>query len=157
MADLRRDRRAVSPTVAKALEASIVVLFLAATVGALYGGAVPEYRTATATEVADRTLVTGAHRLQQAVPPNGTVVDGTYRVSLPSRIHGESYAVRPSEDGRRLSVDHPDDRVTAGRSLALPDHVVTVDGVWYSTRETGIAVESVEGGVRLRLTSGDPR
>ncbi len=144
--------RAVVPAVGKALEASLVVLFLGLVTTSMFGGLVPEYRTAAGDELADRTVSTAAHRVQQAAPPNATAVDARHRVELPERIRGDGYRI-VAENGS-LVLEHPEHGVGARARLALPDHVVAVEGEWHSAQSTVVAVESVPGGVRIRLIDG---
>lgn len=146
------NERALSPVVGKALEAALVVLYLGMLTTALYGGVVPEYRTATGTELADRVLAENAQRVQQAVPPNATVVDARRRVDLPRTIAGESYEIRAG--GWALVLDHPDPRIGGRARLALPEAVVRVGGAWHSRQAAIVRVRSVDGGLVVRLETG---
>lgn len=146
------NERALSPVVGKALEAALVVLYLGMLTTALYGGVVPEYRTATGTELADRVLAENAQRVQQAVPPNATVVDARRRVDLPRTIAGEPYEIRT--EGRTLVLDHPDPRIGGRARLALPETVVRVGGAWPSRQPATVRVRSVDGGLAIRLGMG---
>jgi len=138
--------------VGKSLEAAIVVVFLGLLTATLFGGVVPDYRTAAGDEVADRTLAAATHRVAGAVPPNGTAVSATARLDLPSTIRGEDYRIRA--DGRELVLDHPHAGVGGRAEVALPDHVVSVTGEWYSRRPATVRVEDRPGGVAVRLQSG---
>lgn len=146
------NERALSPVVGKALEAALVVLYLGMLTTVLYGGVLPEYRAATGTELADRVLAENAQRVQQAVPPNATVVDARRRIDLPSTIAGESYEIH-TED-RTLVLDHPDPRISGQARLALPEAVVRVRGAWHSRQPATVRVRSVDGGLAVRLETG---
>lgn len=161
MADRRRaagresaDSRAVSPVVSKALEASIVVLYVAALSATMYGGIVPEYRTAAGAEVGERVVAEAAQRVQQAVPPDARAVEVRSQVSLPETIRGRTYSV--VVENRTLVLDHPRDGVGDRARLALPETVVSVRGNW-SSREPAFVVvrSSADGdGLAVRLESG---
>lgn len=147
-----RSDRAVAPVVGKALETGLVVLYLGLVTTALFGGAVPEYRTAAADDVADRTLATATQRVQQTVPPNATEVRARTRVDLPDTVRGQSYEVRV--EGRQLVLDHPDPDVGARARLALPAPVVDVSGRWTSTEPAVVDVRGRPDGVAVRLRRG---
>lgn len=144
--------RAVSPVVGKAMEAGLVVLYIGLVTTALYGGVVPDYRTATGDELADRTLAATAQRVQQAVPPDATLVRASHRVDLPRTIAGEAYEIRA--DGAALVLVHPDPAIGGRSRLALPAAVVDVRGSWGSRQPAVVRVESVEGGLAVRLEAG---
>jgi hypothetical protein len=151
----RRDR-AVAPVVGKALEASIVVLYVGLLSATLYGGVVPEYRSAAGAEVGERALAQSAERVQQAVPTDARAVRVRAEVSLPRTIRGRTYAVRTDE--RTLVLDHPDDRVGGRVALALPETVESVSGNWSSRESTVVVVRNSDaGGLAVRLESGDER
>jgi FlaG/FlaF family flagellin (archaellin) len=139
VADLRTDQRAVSPVVGKTLEIGIVLLFVSLVTVALYGGIVPEYRTAAAEEVGDRTLVAAAERIETAVPPDATGVHSETRVDLPRTIRDEQYRLRITN--RTLVLDHPDAAVSGRLRLAFPDRVTDVSGVWDSTDDLLVVVD----------------
>lgn len=144
--------RAVVPAVGKALEASIVLLYVALVTTTLFGGVVPDYRAAAGQELADRTLSTAAHRVQDAVGPDATLASARVRVDLPPTIRGDGYRIR-AENGSLL-LDHPDGRVESRTTLAVPTHVVAVRGEWHSHERTVVVVEPTAGGVVVRLASG---
>lgn len=146
------DERGVTPAVSKSLEATIVVLFVGLLTASLFGGVVPEYRTAAGDEVADRTLAAAAHRVGDAIPPNATAVDARVRVELPVTIRDEAYRIR-AED-RHLFLAHPHDSLGGRVGLALPSYVRSVTGEWYSRRPATVVVESVPGGLGVRLRQG---
>ena len=98
--------RAVTPSVGKALEGGIVVLFVGLLTTMLLGGLVPDYRAATGAELGDRVLATASQEVERAVPPTARAVDARRSVDLPSSIAGEGYKIRT--DGRWLVLDHPD-------------------------------------------------
>lgn len=150
----RRPDRAVAPTAGKLFEVGLVVLYVGMVAAALYGGAVPGYRSAAGDAVAERTLAAASQEVQQAVPPDGTHVEATSRVELTDTIRNRPYAVRV--DGRALVVDHPHPEVTARARLALPPSVVAVSGNWSSTATTWVVVEGTARGTVVRLEEGQP-
>lgn len=147
--------RGLTTAVGKALEAGIVVLFVALLTTTLFGGAVPAYRSVAADAVADRTVASAAERVQQAVPPATRWVEVRLRVALPSTIRGVGYEIRA--EGTALVLDHPSDAVGGRVPLALPSSVVRVEGTWSSTDDAVVAVGTEPGGSGLlvRLTEGD--
>lgn len=147
---LATDRRGVSPVVAKTLEVGVVVLFVGLLSMSLYGNVVPEYRTAVADRVAERTAAAASERIEQAVPPNVTGVRGRVAVDLPPAIRGERYSV--AVENRTLVVDHPRPGVAATARLALPESVVAVRGNWTSDEPAVVVARRVAGGVVLELS-----
>lgn len=147
-----RADRAVVPAVGKALEVSLVVLYISLVSAALYGGVVPDYRAAAGQELADRTLSTAAHRIQDAVGPDATRATARIRVELPATIRNAGYRIRA--EGGDLVLDHPEGGIGARTPLSVPDHVVAVRGEWHSHRVTTVVVEPVAGGVVVRLVDG---
>ena len=141
--------RAVVPSVGKALEASLVLLYVALLSTALYGGLVPDYRATAGDELADRTVATAAHEVRSAVPPPATTVRATYAVDLPATIAGDAYRVRATNGS--LVLDHPDGAIDARARLALPDRVRRVEGEWYSRSTTRVVVVPADDGVVVRL------
>lgn len=156
MIDRRRavpaGERAVSTVVGKGLEAALVVLYLGMITTALYGSVVPDYRAATGGELADRTLAESTQYVQQAVPPNATVVDVRRLVDLPATIAGEPYEIRA--DGEALVLVHPDPAIGARARLALPSAVDRVAGTWDSQRPAAVGVESDGDRYVVRLETG---
>jgi hypothetical protein len=147
----RRDR-GVSPVVGKALEASIVVLYVSLLGATLYGGLVPEYRTAAGAEVGERVLSQSAQRVQQAVPPTARAVGVRTGVSLPATIRGRGYAIRA--ENRTLVLDHPREGVGGRARLALPATVESVTGNWSSGEPAVVAVRGDGEGLTVELESG---
>jgi len=147
----RRDR-GVSPVVGKALEASIVVLYVSLLGATLYGGLVPEYRTAAGAEIGERVLSQSAQRVQQAVPPTARAVDVRTGVSLPATIRGRGYVVRA--ENRTLVLDHPREGVGGRARLALPATVESVTGNWSSGEPAVVAVRGDGDGLAVELESG---
>lgn len=147
------DERGVTPVVGKALEAGLVVLYLAMVSVTLYSGVVPDYRGTAGAEVGDRTLAGAAERVGSAVPPNATGVDARRRVDLPRTIADRGYEIRV--DGRTLVLAHPNSAVGGRARLALPDSVVRVEGRWSSREPAVVRVASVDGGLAVRLATGD--
>ncbi|WP_129114718.1 DUF7266 family protein [Halegenticoccus tardaugens] len=145
--------RAVTPVVGKALEASIVVLFIGLVTTALYGGLVPEYRDAVGAEVGDRTLVAAAERVEAAVPPNATRVETEHEVDLPRTIRGAAYRIRANDS--TLALDHPDPAVSGRTRLVLPSSVASVSGAWSSGGEAIVAVRTDPEGLAIELEEGE--
>ncbi|WP_101295614.1 DUF7266 family protein [Halegenticoccus soli] len=143
------DERAVTPVVGKALEASLVVLFIGLMTATLYGGLVPEYRDAAGAEIGDRTLVAAAERIEGAVPPNATRVESEVEVDLPRTIRGEAYRIRANDTA--VALDHPSTAVGGRTRLVLPSSVVSVSGEWSSRENATVAVRSVPNGLTVEL------
>jgi hypothetical protein len=148
---VRSDTRAVSPVVGKAMEASIVVLYVGVLTATLYGGVVPEYRTAAGAEVGERVLAQSAERVQQAVPTAARRVEVRMEVTLPRTIREEAYSIRVED--RALVLDHPDERVGGRVRLALPETVESVAGEWSSRDGAVVTVGNGEDGLEVRLES----
>jgi len=146
------DERGVTPSVGKALEAGIVVLFVALLSTILLGGLVPDYRAATGAQLGDRVLATASQEVERAIPPTTRAVDVRRTVELPSAIAGEGYEVRT--DGRWLVLDHPNAAVSGRVRLVLPASVDRVEGSWESGAETVVAVRGDETGLVVELTEG---
>ncbi len=142
------DERGVSPVIGKVLEAGLVVLYIGLITTTLYGGVVPDYRTAVGDEVGDRVLSKTAERIQQAVPANGRTVRGRMRVTLPRTIRGMEYEIRA--ESRKLTLVHSNKEVSGTTRLAIPEHVDTVRGNWSSTEPAFVVVRS-EGTERTGL------
>ncbi|SIQ85855.1 hypothetical protein SAMN05421858_0622 [Haladaptatus litoreus] len=136
------DNRGVSPVIGKVLEAGLVVLYIGMITTTLYGGVVPEYRTAVGDEVSDRVLSKAAERIQQAVPANGTAVRGQMRVTLPRTIRGTAYEIHA--ENRTLTLVHSNEQVSEATHIAVPEHVGTIRGTWSSTEPAVIVVRSGE-------------
>ena len=139
--------RAMTPVVGKALEATLVVLYVGLVTVALYGGAVPEYRSSAGAEVAERTLADAATDVERAVPPDARSATARVEVDLPPTIAGSAYRIQ-ADDGR-LRLDHPDPQVAATAPLVLPARVDDVSGTWESGAETEVRIET--GGDRLEV------
>jgi len=145
------DERGTSAVVGKALEASIVVLYIGLLSATLFGSVVPGYRTAAGATVGDRVLAKSAERIQQAVPPTATAVRAEVRVNLPRTIRGRAYQIRV--ENRTLVLDHPNAAITSRTRLALPDSVTDVRGSWSSREPTTISVRKTDDGLTVVLTS----
>jgi hypothetical protein len=150
----RRDDRAFSTVVEKILAIGLVTLFVSLVSVTVYGGVVPDARTAAGEQLSERTLATAAERVQQAVPPNATAADIRVRVDLPPTIRGTGYEIRA--ENRSLVLDHPRDRLDQRARLALPDSVVRVEGRWGSGEATVVRVRRVDAGLVVRLETGVP-
>jgi len=120
--------RAVTPAVGKALEAGIVVLFVATVTTALYGGVVPDARNAAGGEVGERALEQAAAEVEAAVPASGRDASVERRVSLPGSIRDHGYEIRAANGSLVLDHDHPS--VGGSTPLVLPERVRTVTGSW---------------------------
>lgn len=147
---LATDRRALTPAIGKALEVGVVVIFVGVLSTSLYGGFVPEYRTAVGDEVADRTVVSAAERIEAAVPPAAREVRSVTRVDLPTSIRGANYRV--VVDGRALVLEHPASDISAQTRLALPGRVAVVTGTWESGADPVVLIEDSPDGLVVRLT-----
>jgi hypothetical protein len=153
VADAGAADRGMSPVVGKAMEATVVVLYVGLVAATLYGGAVAEYRGAAGAEVAERTLADAAADIEAAVPPTATVASVRLAVDLPATIAGSAYRVRAEADSgdRVLVLEHPDPAVSTTTPLVLPARVVRVTGEWESGDTAEIRVESTDGGLEVRL------
>ncbi|PSP55343.1 hypothetical protein BRC82_06225 [Halobacteriales archaeon QS_1_67_19] len=147
--------RGLSPVVGKAFEATIVVLYVGLLSTTLYGGLVPEYRTAAGAEVGERVLAESAQRVQQAVPPDARAVEARTAVALPETIRGREYALRV--ENRSLVLDHPTPGIGGRTRLALPETVASVRGEWESRESAVIAVAEGPDGLVVRLEAGGRR
>lgn len=143
------DDRAMSPVVGKAMEATLVVLYLGLVTSALYGGAVPEYRNAAGSEVAERTLADAATDLESAIPPKATAATVRFERELPPTIAGAAYRIRAGPD--ELVLEHPDPEVATTTPLVLPARVVAVNGTWDGGDALVLRVETVDGGLEVHL------
>jgi hypothetical protein len=140
--------RAVTPAVGKALEAGIVVLFVAAVSTTLYGGVVPDARDAAGGEVGDRALEHAAAEVEASVPPAGETATVERRVSLPESIRDRGYRVAPGDGGDTLVLSHDHRSVGGSTPLVLPDRVRDVRGEWTAGGGGVVRVEPhPEGGV----------
>ena len=149
--------RAVTPVTGKLFEIAIVVLFVAALSAVLYGGVVPEYRTATAVEIEDRTLAAASNAIEASVPASGTGrttvrrSTGETRVDLPETIRGRPYRIRAVTDAIRLEHPHPS---VGGRLVpALPPRVTEVEGEWRSGGTLLVRGRLSDGEVTLELVT----
>jgi hypothetical protein len=147
------DSRGVTTVVAKLLAFGIVLLYIGGIVSVIYGGAVPEYRSAVGDELGDRVLATVAHRVQGAIPPDARDVSASVSVDLPATLRGSGYVI--DVEGRSLVLEHPDDAVGGRVRLALPEHVTSVGGSWESGGEHFVRVERDSGGVVVTLSEGE--
>jgi hypothetical protein len=135
------DSRGVSPVVEKLLAAGIVLLFVSGMTTALFGDVVPQYRTASGQEVAERVVSRAANAIERSLPTvSGAVtVRRTFEVPGTIRSSGYSLALRP--DG--LVVRHPDPAIGARTALELPPSVAVDRG-------------SVDSGATLVVTVSGP-
>lgn len=143
-------RRGLVPVVGKGLEAMIVLLYVASLVAVLHGGVLPEYRTAAAAEVSERTLATTADRIEASIPPRASAVDVTRTVTLPDTIDRATYRLRAVNG--TLVLDHPDPGLSGRVPLALPARVVAVEGTWESDDPAVLRIRGDDAGVRVILS-----
>lgn len=148
----RRPDRGLAPVVGKTLEIGLVLLFIAGLSTALFGGVVPDYRTAVGDEVAERTAVAAAERVDAAVPPTARSARVERRVPLPDTIRGAAYRV--AVEDRLLVLEHPARGIGATARLAFPSRVVSVGGTWHSGADTTVVVTTAADGLRVELVNG---
>lgn len=141
--------RAMSPVVGKAVEATLVVLYVGLVTATLYGGAVPEYRATAGQEVAERTASDVATDVEGAIPPEAAEGEVRIDVTIPETIADEPYRIYA--DGDRLVLDHPKPDVSVEVPLVLPDRVLAVSGTLRSGGSARIHVRTVEEGVEVRF------
>lgn len=146
---LLRDARALTPAVGKALEVGIVVLFIGVMTTALYGGVLPDYRDAVGDEVAERTTVAAAERIENAVPAPAQSARVVHRVDLPASIRGSGYRIGVT--GQTLVLEHPSPKIDARTPLALPARVDRVSGDWESGEEMVVVVTGDGEGLSIEL------
>lgn len=147
--------RAVTPAVGKALEAGVVVLFVAAVSTTLYGGVVPDARDAAGGEVGDRALEHAAAEVEASVPPAGEAATAERRVSLPESIRERGYRVAPGPDGDTLVLTHGHPSVGGSTPLVLPDRVRAVRGEWTAGGGGVVRVEPHPDGGLVVVLSDD--
>lgn len=141
--------RGLVPVVGKSLEAVIVLLYITALVATLHGGVLPEYRTATAAEMSDRTLAATAGRIEASIPPRSSAIDATRTVDLPDTIGRATYRIRAEND--TLVLDHPDPTLSGRVGLALPARVATIEGTWESDDRTVLRIRGDANRTRVIL------
>lgn len=141
--------RAMSPVVSKAMEATIVVLYIGLVTTTLYAGVVPEYRTTAGSEVAERTVADVATDVERAIPPESTRATVDVTVSAPSTIAGDDYRIRAEAD--RLVLEHPDPAVSTSIPLVLPNRVVNVSGSWQGADRTRVHARTVDDGLEVQI------
>ena len=144
--------RAVTPAVGKALEAGIVVLFVATASTALYGGVVPDARNAAGDEVGERALEHAAAEVEASVPASSREATVERRVSLPESIRDRGYEIRAANGTLVLDHDHP--RVGGSTPLVLPGRVRNVTGAWDGGGGV-VRVESHPGGGLVVVLADD--
>lgn len=145
--------RALSPVVGKGLEVGIAVLFVALLTTTLYGGVVPDYRTAAGAEVGERALVGAAERVEGAVPTRSVGVERAVSAPLPDTIRGDPYRVRAANG--TLVLDHPNPGVGGRVRLAMPSRASNVTGTWTSSDRSWVVVDGDARGPRVRLANGN--
>jgi type II secretory pathway pseudopilin PulG len=149
--------RGVAPVVGKSLELAVTVILVGLLAGALYGGLLPQYRTATGAELADRTLSTAAtqvetaaSRVDVAANANATRASATVTVRLPGTIRGEAYRIRAVENAS-LALVHPHPAVGGRIRLVLPSEKTRVSGVVRSGDRATVTVRARSGTQRIVL------
>ncbi|SDQ75930.1 DUF7266 family protein [Halopelagius longus] len=145
--------RALSPVVGKGLEVGLVVLFVALLTTTLYGGVVPDYRTAAGDEVGERALVGAAERIEGAVPERSVRVERAVSAPLPTTIRGDPYRVRAANG--TLVLDHPTPGIGGRVRLAVPSRVTNVTGTWASSTPSWVVVRDGARGPRVYLANGN--
>lgn len=143
------DDRAVSPVVGKALEATLVLLYVGLVTATLYGGAVPEYRTTAGAEIAERTAASAASDIEGAIPPETVGGEVKVGVELPPTVANEAYRIRAGRDV--LVFEHPNPEVSTAVPLVVPDRVSTVTGTWESGGDNRIRVEAADDEIEVYL------
>lgn len=151
LGDIGREHteRAMSPVVGKALESTLIVLYITLITATLYGGTVPEYRTAAGSEIAERTAADAAMEIERAVPPESVNADVRIQIEPPPTIVGETYRIESGE--RALTVAHPNSEITETVPLVVPDRIVAVEGSWQSGGRMTIVVTTTEEGLVVVL------
>lgn len=139
----------MSPVVGKAMEATLVVLYIGLVTTVLYGGVVPEYRSTAGDQIADRTLADAATDIEATVPPATLHAEAETEVDLPPTIAGTAY--RLTVRGDHLVIQHPDPKIDQSVPLVLPDRVVSVSGTWESGDTATVRVETTNDGLEVRL------
>jgi hypothetical protein len=134
--DLRRDTRGTTPVVSKTLAIGIVLLYIGGMTTLLYGSVLPEYRTATGEELAERTLAAAAGEIEQSVPEATGEINRTRRVSLPDRIREDRYRIELS--GERLRLTHPDGEISPATTLSVPPGTALANSSWESGERLAI-------------------
>lgn len=146
------DDRGVTPVVGKVMEVGLVMLFVGVITITLYGGIVPDYRSAAGDEVADRIAASASLQIQAAIPPDRPNVRAVSQVDLPDTIRGQPYEV--VVDDRTVILDHPHPDVSATAGLAVPASVIEVTGSWSSHEQAWVVVERDHEGLVVRLERG---
>lgn len=141
--------RGISPVAGKALEAMFVVLYIGLVTTALYGGTVPEYRSETGNEIAERTASNAAMEIESAIPPETALAKTQTSVSLPPTIAGVTYRIEVT--GAGLVLSHPNPDIGVRIPLVVSDRVVTIDGAWESTASATVVVTTTDGGLVVTL------
>ncbi len=152
--------RGVAPVVGKCLELAVTVILVGLLAGALYGSLLPQYRTATGAELADRTLSaaathveTAAAQVHVAADANATSASATATVRLPETIRGDAYRIRAVEDAS-LALVHPHPAIGGRIRLVLPSEETQVGGVWRSGDRATVTVRDGAGPRRIALGGG---
>ncbi len=146
------DRRGATPVVGKTLELGLAALFVSGLVATLYGGVVPDYRTAAGGQTAERVAAGVTERIERVVPPAAVKATVDRRVPVPATIRGRSYRI--VGDGTTLRLEHPHPVIGHETRLAVPTRVLGVDGSWNSGATTRVRLWTTDDGVRLRLVEG---
>lgn len=144
--------RAAAPVVGKVLAIGIVLAYVSLVSAALYGGVVPESRTAAGAELADRALASAGGTVEAAVPRAGRNVSVTRALDVPRAVRGTAYTLRA--DGRRLVLAHPHPDVGGSYRLALPDRVATVRGAASSDDSPTVRVAAGPDGLVVEVLAG---
>lgn len=142
------DDRGLTPVVSETLVIGLVLLYIGLLTAVLYGSVIPEYQTATGTEIGDRVLVTATERIQQGVAPSHRL-NARISIDLPSTINNRAYSLRAAN--RTLILEHPHPEIGGRSRLAVPDSVSAINGRWRSHTPLIIRVVGNETGYRITI------
>lgn len=146
------DNRGLTPVVSETLVIGLVLVYIGMVTAVLYGGVLPEYRTASGEELGDRVLATATERVQQGVTP-AYRLNARIRVELPETINNNMYSIRATN--RTLVLDHPHPRIGGQARLALAASVWDIEGHWRSHTPLVIRVVGNRTGYRIMISEGE--
>lgn len=150
--DLARDERAASAVVGKVLAAGIAVLYISVMTTLLFGGVVPDYRTASGAELGDRVLATAAGEIERNVPAVDGAVELRAEHSLPETIRDEEYELVLS--GETLELDHPDPGIGGKTQVPLPPNVAVENATWTSSETFVVVTDGPTDDRTVTITEG---
>lgn len=126
------DNRGVTPVVEKTISIGLVVLFVGGLTTTLLGGTVPDYRTGTGDEIADRVLADAADALNDAVTASNGTVRARTVTDLPGTIADDDYRIEFR--GSELHLSHPNPGISASTRVALPAGIAAQNSTWRGGR-----------------------